>query len=489
VRGSLKEGELAGNRNQHIVRFCGKEISNSEKNLNASASAGVTAVEAYPGVAELRARRERLAHAVGTSGVAVIAAAPAPRRSTRFRQTNEFFYATGLEVPGAYVLVDGGDGATTVYLPHRDEHRERGEGPGLWAEDVEPVRERSGADHVKAVEDLPVELGRRLFRGRLAVHTPFAPAEGERQTRDVLLGGTAARLADPLGSREDRGLRSTLMTQFPSAEVVDLTPTLDELRLIKSPSELTALREAGRVTGVAVIEAMRSTEAGVFEYELSAVADFVFGQAGARGGSYEAIVATGTNAWHGHYMRKDAILAEGELVLMDYAPDLNYYTSDIGRMWPVSGRWELWQLELYGFILRYHRALLSRIRPGVTPDAVLDDARAELSEVFDATTWSAPEFASAARGALEFRGHLSHPVGMAVHDVGSYRERPLEEGLVFSVDPMLWVPERKLYVRCEDTVAVTADGIENFTGFVPLDPDEIEATMAEQGLLQLWRDR
>ena len=232
---------------------------------------------------------------------------------------------------------------------------------------------------------------------------------------------------------------------------------------------------------------MRSTEPGVFEYELSAVADFVFGQGGARGGSYEAIVATGTNAWHGHYVRKDTVLKEGELVLVDYAPDLNYYTSDIGRMWPVSGRWEPWQLELYGFIFRYHRALLSRIRPGVTADDVLDETRAEMVELFEATTWSAPEFERAARDALDFRGHLSHPVGMAVHDVGSYRGNPFEEGLVFSVDPMLWVPERNLYVRCEDTVAVTSDGIENFTGFVPLDPDEIEATMAQTGLLQLWR--
>jgi Xaa-Pro aminopeptidase len=480
---------LAGNRNQHIVRFCEKEISIVEKNLNGSTALGGKRVDAPPRAEELRARRARLVRAVGTGGVAVIAAAAAPRRSTRFRQTNEFFYVTGLEVPGAYVLVDGADGATTVYLPHGDEHRERAEGPGLWAEDVELVRDRSGADHVKALEDLPLEIGRRLFRGRLAVHTPFAPAEGERETRDVLLGGTAARLADPLGSRGEMGLRSTLATHFPSADVVDLTPALDELRLLKSPYELAALREAGRVTGVAVIEAMRSTEAGVFEHELSAVADFIFGQAGARGGSYEAIVATGTNAWHGHYVRKDTVLADGELVLMDYAPDLNYYTSDIGRMWPVSGRWEPWQLELYGFILRYHRALLSRIRPGVTADSVLDDARAELSEVLEATSWSAPEFESAARGALDFRGHLSHPVGMAVHDVGSYRDRPLEEGLVFSVDPMLWVPERNLYVRCEDTVAVTSDGIENFTGFVPIDPAEIEATIAEPGLLQLWRQR
>ncbi len=126
---------------------------------------------------------------------------------------------------------------------------------------------------------------------------------------------------------------------------------------------------------------------------------------------------------------------------------------------------------------------------GVTADEVLDDAAAEMREVVDATAWSAPEFEQAARDALSFRGHLSHPVGMAVHDVGSYRGRSLPEGLVFSVDPMLWVPERNLYIRCEDTVALTSEGLENFTGFVPLDPRDIEATMAETGLLQLWSQR
>ncbi len=449
-----------------------------------------TGSEVRPQAEELRARRSRIADAVGTGGVALLASAPAPRRSTRFRQTNEFFYATGLEVAGAYVLIDGVAALTTVYLPHRDEHRERSEGPGLWAEDVELVQELSGADLVAPVEDLPAELARRLFRGRLTVHTPFAPAEGERETRDVLLGGTAARLADPLGRREpEGGLRAALGSHFPSAEVRDLTPVLDELRLIKSTSELAAMREAGRLTGLGVIEAMRSTEPALYEYELSAVADFVFQQGGARGGSYEAIVATGANAWHGHYSRKSSVLADGELVLMDYAPDFNYYTSDIGRMWPVSGEWEPWQLELYGFIVQYHRALLSRIRVGVSADDVLDDAAAEMGEVVAATAWSAPEFERAARDALGFRGHLSHPVGMAVHDVGSYRERPLPEGLVFSVDPMIWVPERNLYIRCEDTVALTAEGLENFTGFVPLDPHDIETTMAETGLLQLWRQQ
>ena len=78
---------------------------------------------------------------------------------------------------------------------------------------------------------------------------------------------------------------------------------------------------------------------------------------------------------------------------------------------------------------------------------------------------------------------------MAVHDVGSYRERPLPEGLVFSVDPMIWVPEERLYIRVEDTVAVTEDGVENLTGFVPLELDDVERELAGPGLLQLWKER
>ncbi|HEY7697943.1 MAG TPA: M24 family metallopeptidase, partial [Vicinamibacteria bacterium] len=87
--------------------------------------------------------------------------------------------------------------------------------------------------------------------------------------------------------------------------------------------------------------------------------------------------------------------------------------------------------------------------------------------------------------ALSFRGHLSHPVGLAVHDVGDYRKAPLVPGIVFSVDPMLWVHEERLYVRMEDVVVVTETGVENFTDFLPDEIEEIEALMKEEGILQL----
>ena len=128
--------------------------------------------------------------------------------------------------------------------------------------------------------------------------------------------------------------------------------------------------------------------------------------------------------------------------------------------------------------------LLSRIRPGVTSIDVLDGAAEVMESVVEQTNFSKPAYERAAREAIEFPYHLSHPVGMSVHDVGEYRGRPLVPGHVFSVDPMLWVPDERLYIRCEDTVVVTEDGMENLPGFVPIDPVEIEHVMSEPGRLQ-----
>ncbi len=408
----------------------------------------------------------------------------------RFRQNNDCYYLTGVEVPGVYVLLDGRTGATTLYLPHRDPQRERSDGRSPASEDIDELVAATEVDRVAPPERLPHDLASALFRGLRTIYVPLSPEEGERVSRDSALAAVAWAASDPFGVELGRdSLASTLSLRYPQVEVRDLSPLLDAARLYKSGHELELMRRAARLCGLAVIEAMRSTSPGVYEYELEAVADFVFRQGGARGAGYEAIVAGGANAWHGHYNANDAPLRSGDLVLMDYAPDVGYYTSDIGRMWPVDGTYALWQRELYGFVLDYHHELVSRIRPGVTPEDVLADAAVAMRARITATTFSKPHYRAAAEAALEFPGHLSHPVGMSVHDVGDYRGRPFEPGLVFSVDPMIWVPEERLYVRVEDTVAVTDDGVENLTGFVPLELDDVEATMREPGLLQAWTER
>ena len=170
---------------------------------------------------------------------------------------------------------------------------------------------------------------------------------------------------------------------------------------------------------------------------------------------------------------------------MDYAPDYRYYVSDIGRMWPVNGTFSSPQRELIQVILQYRNELLKRIRPGVTTDQILADARQAMDEYLSDYRFSKPTYEAAARLMIERgSGAFSHTVGLAVHDVGGYRDAPLIAGQVFSVDPTLRVPEENLYMRYEDTVLVTDDGVENFTDFLPSELDDIEALMREDGVLQ-----
>ena len=142
--------------------------------------------------------------------------------------------------------------------------------------------------------------------------------------------------------------------------------------------------------------------------------------------------------------------------------------------------------QLYGFIVEYHKTLLSLIGPGALAADIMDQAAETMRPVIDNTAWSKPHYEAAARGALAFRGHLSHTVGLDVHDAGNYWPEPLRPGTVFSVDPMIWIPEERLYVRVEDTVAITDDGLENLTELAPLELDDVEACMREPGMLDAY---
>jgi Xaa-Pro aminopeptidase len=170
---------------------------------------------------------------------------------------------------------------------------------------------------------------------------------------------------------------------------------------------------------------------------------------------------------------------------MDYAPDYRYYVSDIGRMWPVNGKFSSWQRELVGFVLAYRNQILKRIRPGVTAAQIREEAKAAMEPVFARTKFSKPIYEQAARRLVNTGGGVfSHPVGMAVHDDGGYASGPLKPGQVFSIDPQLRVPEENLYIRYEDTIVVTESGCENFTDFLPSELDDLEKLVREDGIVQ-----
>jgi Xaa-Pro aminopeptidase len=435
---------------------------------------------------ELVRRRRQLLAELG-DGLVVLASAPEVPGYDPIRQDNDFYYLTGVEVAHAYLTLDVRTGRGVLYLPPLDPKHEKTDGPCLSDEDGDFVSARTGIDEVRPLSRMLADLTDLTGTLWLA----HAPAENMRQCQDTLRHWQRRILADPLDARPSREahLRARLAALSPRAEFRDLSPALHCNRLIKSSAELKLMRHAGKLTALACLEAMKTSRAGVSEYQLGAVADYVFLAGGSRGSGYRPIIATGANIWMMHYWRNDTALRDGELVLFDYAPDFRYYTSDIGRMWPVNGTYSPVQRELYGFVLAHHRVLLSLIRPHVTKTQVLAEAAEKLRPVVEARAWSKPIYREAALRLLASPRPLSHGVGMPVHESAGWYDRPMMPGLVFALDPELVVPEEELYIRVEDTVAVTQTGCENLTADCPREIDEIEALLRRAragsgGLLQ-----
>ncbi len=437
---------------------------------------------------EFAARRAKIFEKIGNKAIALIQGASGVAGFSVFRQSNSFYYLCGLEIAHAYLLLNGSNKTTTIYLSHRDAGRERGEGKILSAEDAELIKKLTGVEHVRGVEFLSSDLvGTGLIRPPAPVlYTPLSPAETGTDSRDELLRGQARRSSDPWDGRPSREarFRQLLKSRSPQFEIRDLSPILDAMRLIKSKREIEIIRKATRIAGLGIIEAMRSTKPGIFEYQLDAAAKYIFFLNGARGEGYASIIGGGTNAWMGHYFHKADRLNDGDLVLMDYAPDYHYYTSDVTRMWPVNGEYSKAQRQLCNYILAYRNALFKYVKPGITSNEVLDLAAKDMEKYLIGKTFENPSHLKAVKASLEFRGHFQHPVGMAVHDVGRARGVTLQPGMVFTIDPMIWIPEEKLYVRMEDIVVVTSDGAENLSAFVPSTLEDIERMMEEKGVIQ-----
>lgn len=445
---------------------------------------------------EFRARWTAVFDRIGTGAVAVLQGMPRTDGFIFPRQSNSFYYLSGIETPGSYLLLDGRTRKATLYLPPRNAALEAAEGKVLSADDGEIVKRLTGVDEVRSVDVMaanwplgaPPQGDGATAAAPPIIFAEFSPPEGAGQSRGELVSAEAARANDAWDGGTSRQQRFTelLRVRNPRAEIRNLNPLLDELRSVKSPREIALIRRASQLAGLGVMEAIRSAKAGVYEYQLDAAARYVFLLHGARLEGYRSITASGTdNINNMHYYRNLRTLQDGDLVLMDYAPEYRYYTSDIGRVWPVNGTYAPWQRELLQFVLDYRNAVLTRVRPGVTATQILDEARKAMEPIFARTKFSKPIYEAAARRLVDTSGGaFSHTVGMAVHDVGSYRAGPLRPGQVFSIDPQLRVPEEHLYLRYEDTIVVTANGYENFTDFLPTELDDLEKLARGTGVVQ-----
>jgi Xaa-Pro aminopeptidase len=445
---------------------------------------------------EFKSRWARIFDKIGGNGVAILQGVPQTNGFIMPRQGNDFYYLCGIETPHSYLLLDGRQKKATLYLPPRNARTENAEGKVLSADDAELVKQLTGVDEVASSDAMRGDFLRPQGSGAQSgprftppdIYTPFSPAEASAQSRSEIVASNTAILNDYWDGRLSREARfvELLRARNPRARIEDVTPVLDEMRAVKSAREIALIRRASQIAGLGIMEAMRSTKPGLSEFHLDAAARYVFLVNGARLEGYRSIVAAGVpNIWNMHYYRDMSELRDGDMVLMDFAPDYRYYTSDITRMWPVNGRYSPWQRELLGFVLEYRNAVMKQIRPGVTTAQIVEQAKTAMEPVFARWKFSKPIYEKAARELVNRGGGvLSHPVGMAVHDDGNYARGPLQPGHVFSIDPQLRVPEENLYIRYEDVIVVTDNGMENFTAFLPSELNEMEKLVGIGGVVQ-----
>ncbi len=395
-----------------------------------------------------------------------------------FRQDSDFWYLTGFDHPNAVAVLRTDDGpAYTLYVEPRDPAAETWTGyrPG-----VEGAVRDHGADEAHPTESFLQHLPELVGRFERIYHV---------LGRDTAVDAKLTVTAEELRRRSRAGVD-------PPEAFVDPRKILHEMRLIKSPEELDIMRRAAAISAEAHEAGAKLAQPGSWEYELEAVIEYTFRRRGARGAAYSSIVGGGSNATVLHYVTNDCKLRGEELVLVDAGCELEGYASDVTRTYPVGGRFSGPGRALYELVLTAQQAALAECRPGGTlPDVHQAALRAIVEGLIDLELLSGD-----VDGLIEhekyrpfYMHQTSHWLGLDVHDVGTYRRggapRPLEPGMVFTVEPGVYVAAsneeadarfRGIGVRIEDDVVVTAEGHENLTAAIPKLPEDLEALVSER---------
>ncbi len=412
---------------------------------------------------EFAQRRNLLMEKTG-EGIIILFGAVQDAPAGHFRQDNDFYYYTGVEDASAVVVLLPKYKKCALYLPTQPEREIEFVGRNLLTDPR--GKELSGIEEIRPLEEFDMHLARLSGRGLGTIFMRLSPADevdGSR-TETAMDNARRSQIHYNAVMSLDQYRIQRLKERYPALQFKDVAPIIDRQRMKKTPAEIEALRRNGKISALSVREAMRATKPGMWEYQLEAEALYMSQKNGAVGPAYSPIVGSGPNACVYHYSRNSRQIEDGDLVLMDYGANLDYLCIDITRTWPGNGSFTAEQKEVYRAVLEVQKACIEAYRPGVTEKDVKEYvAKAMKKKGLDP------------RG---LEGGIGHFVGLATHDVGVYGI-PLEEGMVFAIEPALYYRDTNTCIRVEDTVLITKDGCEVLTSAVPKEIEEVEALMRE----------
>ncbi|MBP6010466.1 MAG: aminopeptidase P N-terminal domain-containing protein [Bacteroidia bacterium] len=427
-----------------------------------------------------RARRAALRELLPDGSCAVLFSAPVRNRSNDvdfpYHQNPDFYYLSGWTEPNSVLVIfkeaqqfNKGALQDILLVPPRDAPKERwtGRRGGKTA-----ARRISGADWVLTTESwdslqLPLPQQRKVLQ--LRQEEPRTAGNQDPLELDGLL----------------RSYRTKLDKASISADDFLLKRALTSLRMVKQPEELNLLKRAIAISVDGHLQMMSALEPSMTEYQVEAVGEYVFHDAGAEAVGYPSICGGGENSTILHYTDNRRQLRAGELILLDMGAEYHGYTADITRTLPVSGKYTPEQRIIYNLVLEARDSGIAACRPGQPFQAPNAAARRVISRGLQ----ELGIIESADEVKTYFMHGTSHYLGLDVHDMGNYG--PLAPGNVITVEPGIYISadspcDRKWWgigIRIEDDILITTTGHKNLSEKLPVKPEEVEKAMEQPSIL------
>lgn len=417
------------------------------------------AIDDLGGPKAFAARRAALANQLKT-GYAILFARNDIPEAAHYREDNDFYYFTGLQDPGAVMLMDLEKGTVAIFEPQQAGRTAQVYGSNLLA--LPSAEQQSlGYNVVLPIGNLDLMLSAALQRNAgcdLWVRLGFPDkADGARPEvgRDHAWK-FAHPYHEPLPS--DLAPAKLLAERYPMAHLRDLAPAIDAMRNIKSADEIAILRRIGKISAEGNRDALAHAHPGMYQYQIEARAFFYYSDHGAQGMSYPAIVGSGDdiNTWH--YFSNRHKIEANQLVVFDFAGSLDHETMDITRTFNISGKFTPEQTRWYAVDLEAQKAVIALLSPGHSYEEAAAAGQTAFEKAGIGNQWTG------------FPGHF---VGFATHDV-MRPAGPVLAGQVVTVEPIVEFVDKRMHYRVEDTILVTDGAPDILSSAVPKELADVE---------------
>ena len=377
-----------------------------------------------------------------------------------FTPNRNFYYLTGIKEEDHILVMTKINGvkSSKLYIKDIDLEMEKWVGKSIRKEEAEEI---AAVDEVKFKSQFDGDIhGMITMKEEINLYLDLERMSANRE------GTISHRFANEI------------TTKYQQVRINNVYSKIGELRLKKSQEEEDKIKKAIEITKSGIEKLMSEARVGMKEYELEAYFDFNCKVKGATGLAFTTIAAAGENATTLHYVDNNCELKENDLILFDLGAEYNCYNADISRTFPVNGKFTERQKEVYNAVLRVNEEIINLIKPGMKYKDVNEKATELIAE--ECIKLGLIKDKSEVR--KYYYHSIGHSLGMDTHDIETpHRDIIFEPGVVFTVEPGIYIAEEGIGIRIEDDILVTEDGVINLSSDIIKTVEEIENFMSKNG--------